>query len=173
MGRTETGAARTEAALFPTLHEGTPRCAVSACPRDVAVPPATRTETRARSSLRAAGRLRGRLGGTLRLRHSLAPPVPRLGAGRGGRAAARKRQARKIGTVVETEAGKERAARCFSHRSTRGKVVRAARASTTAPARRGGLCLRVRSAREIGQTDDIPARSRDADAARFSIPSCK
>ncbi|MEO6567145.1 MAG: hypothetical protein ABIO94_00155 [Opitutaceae bacterium] len=65
--------------------------------RDAAVPPATRTETRARSSLRAADRLRVRLGGPLRLRHSLAPPGPRLGAGRLNPQKAVQRMTREIG----------------------------------------------------------------------------
>src|ERR1035438_10261091 len=85
--------------LFPTPHEDAPRCAVPARHRDAAVPPATRTETRARSSLRAAGRLRGRLGGPLRLRRSLVPPVPRFGAGRLNPKKTSQRITRKIGTA--------------------------------------------------------------------------
>lgn len=45
--------------------------------------------------------------------------------------------------------------------------MRAARASTPAPRKARGLCQRVPARREIGQIADLPARSRDADAARF------
>ena len=87
--RTAMAAARMRPMPLLTLPEGAPRCAVSARPRAVAVPPATRTDTRARPSLRAAGCLRVRLGGPLRLRQSLRRPARASVRGAGNQPQAR------------------------------------------------------------------------------------